>query len=113
MVRAIVSQILRKRIGARACAAGCLAITAIACGAGLARADGRAAAAPAAVEAPADGEWPMPAGDYAATRYSPLDQIDVANAPRLHPVWSFSTGVLGGHEGQPLVVGDTMYVVTP
>ena len=33
--------------------------------------------------------------------------------PGLHPVWTFSTGVLGGHEGQPLVVGDTMYVVTP
>jgi len=35
------------------------------------------------------------------------------NAARLRPVWSFSTGVLGGHEGQPLVVGSTMYVVTP
>ena len=31
----------------------------------------------------------------------------------LHPVWTFSTGVLAGHEGQPLVVNDTMYVVTP
>ena len=28
-------------------------------------------------------------------------------------MWTFSTGVLGGHEGQPLVVGNTMYVVTP
>ena len=35
------------------------------------------------------------------------------NAARLHPVWTFSTGVLGGHEGQPLVVDNTMYVVTP
>ena len=26
---------------------------------------------------------------------------------------TFSTGVLGGHEGQPLVVDNTMYVVTP
>src|SRR5580658_7444849 len=32
---------------------------------------------------------------------------------RTDAVWTFSTGVLGGHEGQPLVVGDTMYVVTP
>jgi len=55
----------------------------------------------------------MPAKDYAATRYSALAQITDANAARLHPVWSFSTGVLGGHEGQPLVVGSTMYVVTP
>ncbi len=60
-----------------------------------------------------DGQWTMPAKDYAGTRYSPLAQITVANAARLRPVWSFSTGVLGGHEGQPLVVNATMYVVTP
>jgi PQQ-dependent dehydrogenase (methanol/ethanol family) len=60
-----------------------------------------------------DGQWTMPGKNYAATRYSGLDQITVANAPRLRAVWSFSTGVLGGHEGQPLVVGTTMYVVTP
>lgn len=60
-----------------------------------------------------DGEWLMPSRDYAATRYSPLTQITALNAKSLHPVWTFSTGVLGGHEGQPLVVGNTMYVVTP
>src|SRR4029077_5809071 len=59
------------------------------------------------------GDWPMPAKDYAATRYSDLTEITGANASRLRPVWSFSTGVLGGHEGQPLVVDHTMYVVTP
>ncbi|HEY9014012.1 MAG TPA: PQQ-dependent dehydrogenase, methanol/ethanol family, partial [Gemmatimonadales bacterium] len=42
-----------------------------------------------------------------------LNQITAANASGLRPVWSFSTGVLGGHEGQPLVVGNLMYVVTP
>ena len=36
-----------------------------------------------------------------------------ATPAALHPVWTFSTGVLGGHEGQPLVVDNTMYVVTP
>lgn len=60
-----------------------------------------------------DGSWTMPAKDYAATRYSALAQITAGNAKALHPVWSFSTGVLGGHEGQPLVVNNTMYVVTP
>src|ERR1041385_1706567 len=60
-----------------------------------------------------DGQWAMPARDYAATRYSGLNQITPANAARLKPVWTFSTGVLGGHEGQPLVVDKTMYVVTP
>ena len=31
----------------------------------------------------------------------------------LHVVTTFSTGVPHGHEGQPLVFGNTMYVVTP
>src|SRR5215475_4207000 len=61
----------------------------------------------------ADAQWLMPSKDYAATRYSPLASITTQNARGLHPVWTFSTGVLGGHEGQPLVVGDTMFVVTP
>jgi lanthanide-dependent methanol dehydrogenase len=60
-----------------------------------------------------DGQWTMPAKNYAATRYSGLTQINAQNARSLHPLWTFSTGVLAGHEGQPLVVGETMYVVTP
>ena len=60
-----------------------------------------------------DGQWTMPAKSYAATRYSGLTQINAQNARALRPVWTFSTGVLAGHEGQPLVVGETMYVVTP
>ena len=67
----------------------------------------------AAAGAADDGQWTMPAKDYASTRYSGLTDINASNASRLHPVWTFSTGVLAGHEGQPLVVKDTMYVVTP
>src|SRR6266536_2790981 len=59
------------------------------------------------------GEWTMPGRDFASTRYSGLTGITAANVARLRPQWSFSTGVLGGHEGQPLVVNHTMYVVTP
>src|SRR5947209_4348607 len=59
------------------------------------------------------GQWTMPAGDYAATRYSGLAQITAGNVKNLRAVWSFSTGVLAGHEGQPLVIDHTMYVVTP
>ena len=59
------------------------------------------------------GEWTMPAHDYASSRFSELAQITPANAGSLRSVWNFSTGVLGGHEGQPLVVNNTMYVVTP
>ncbi len=58
-------------------------------------------------------QWVMPTGNYANQRYSTLDQINASNASKLHPVWSFSTGVLRGHEGGPLVIGDTMYVHTP
>ena len=60
-----------------------------------------------------NGEWHLPAGDYANTRYSPLAQIDTGNVGGLSVVTTFSTGIPRGHEGQPLVVGDLMYVVTP
>ncbi len=66
-----------------------------------------------AQQAPDDGQWTMPGKDYAATRYSTLTQLTTANVAGLKPVWSFSTGVIHGHEGQPLVVNNTMYVVTP
>src|SRR6476660_8514513 len=59
------------------------------------------------------GEWRYPARDYASSRYSPLAQITPGNAKNLHVSWTFSTGVLRGHEGQPLVVDKTMYLVTP
>jgi PQQ-dependent dehydrogenase (methanol/ethanol family) len=78
---------------------------------------GAGGAAPAARAAPARAavtdQWTMPAKDYAATRYSVLSQITAANVKTLRAVWSFSTGVLAGHEGQPLVVNGMMYVVTP
>ena len=59
------------------------------------------------------GEWTLPGRDYAATRYSPLNQITTENAKNLQVAWTFSTGVNRGHEGTPLVVDNTMYVVTP
>jgi glucose dehydrogenase len=57
-------------------------------------------------------QWVMPTGNYANTRYSELSQINKDNAKNLRPVWTFSTGVLRGHEGGPLVIGDVMYVHT-
>ncbi|MFN2476981.1 MAG: methanol/ethanol family PQQ-dependent dehydrogenase [Chthoniobacterales bacterium] len=60
-----------------------------------------------------DGQWTMPAKNVQATRYSGLDQINTQNAKDLKVAWTFSTGVNRGHEAAPLVVGDTMYVVTP
>jgi lanthanide-dependent methanol dehydrogenase len=58
-------------------------------------------------------DWVMPTGDYANTRYSKLNQITAANAGKLQVAWTFSTGVLRGHEGGPLIIGNTMYVHTP
>ena len=58
-------------------------------------------------------DWVIQAGNYANTRYSKLDQINDKNVSKLAPAWTFSTGVLRGHEGSPLVVGDIMYVHTP
>ena len=55
----------------------------------------------------------MPGRDYANSRYSTLAQITSRNAGALKVAWTFSTGVLRGHEGQPLVVDNTMYLVTP
>jgi lanthanide-dependent methanol dehydrogenase len=57
--------------------------------------------------------WAIQTGDYANTRYSELNQINADNVKNLKVAWTFSTGVLRGHEGSPLVVGDVMYVHTP
>ena len=58
-------------------------------------------------------DWVIQTGDYANTRYSKLDQINRDNVGDLQVAWTFSTGVLRGHEGGPLIIGDTMYVHTP
>ena len=52
----------------------------------------------------------MQAGNFANTRYSALAQINKSNVKNLQAAWTFSTGVLRGHEGGPLVIGDTLYV---
>jgi PQQ-dependent dehydrogenase (methanol/ethanol family) len=54
--------------------------------------------------------WAMQAGNFANTRYSALTQINKSNVKNLQAAWTFSTGVLRGHEGGPLVIGDTLYV---
>jgi glucose dehydrogenase len=56
--------------------------------------------------------WVMPAGNYANHRYSELAQINKDNVADLNMAWSFSTGVLRGHEGNSLVIDGTMYVHT-
>jgi alcohol dehydrogenase (cytochrome c) len=55
-------------------------------------------------------QWVSPTGDYANLRHSALKQITPANVGKLVVDWQFSTGVLRGHEGAPLVIHN---VVTP
>jgi lanthanide-dependent methanol dehydrogenase len=60
-----------------------------------------------------ENNWCMQQGNYDATRYSKLDQINTKNVGSLKVAWTFSTGVLRGHEGSPLVIGSMMYLHTP
>jgi len=57
-------------------------------------------------------QWVMPGRTYDLQRFSPLTQITTANVKNLHAAWTMSTGTLRGHEGNPLVVGNVMYVHT-
>ena len=59
-----------------------------------------------------EGDWRIAGRDYSNQRFSPLAQITTANVANLKAAWSFSTGTLRGQEGQPLVVGNVMYVST-
>ena len=77
-----------------------------------------AAAAPTGARATAsveaeDGQWTRPAKSYASLRYSGLDQINTTNVAKLQPAWTFETGVLRGQEAAPIVVNNTLYIVTP
>ena len=60
-----------------------------------------------------DTNWVMQTKDYSASHFSSMTQINTHNVQHLQPVWSFSTGVLNGHEGGPLVIDGIMYVHTP
>lgn len=57
--------------------------------------------------------WAAQAGDMFNQRYSKLNQINKGNVGKLQVAWTFSTGVLRGHEGSPLVIDGTMYLHTP
>ena len=80
-----------------------------------------AAALPGAAQANADVEklianpnnWAMQAGDMYNQRHSKLSQINKQNVGKMQVAWMFSTGVLRGHEGSPLVVNGMMYLHTP
>lgn len=82
-------------------------------GPGSAQSSGSVSASPLAMPTGRPGEWTMQGKNYAQTRYSTLDQISTTNVAQLTQAWTFSTGVLNGHEGAPLVIDSVMYLVTP
>ena len=70
---------------------------------------------PAIAQAPpaAGNNWTTSAGTVEGTRFSSLAQINSTNVARLRQEFEFETGIEAGHEGAPLVVGNTMYMVGP
>jgi lanthanide-dependent methanol dehydrogenase len=62
---------------------------------------------------PEDGQWIRPSKDFASSRYSDLPEINASNVGNLKVSWTFSTGVLRGQEAAPIVVNNTMYIITP
>ena len=67
-------------------------------------------------QAPASrvGEWPTYSGDLAATRYSPLDQINATNFNKLQLAFRFKTENLGPrpeyqYQATPLMVNGRLY----
>lgn len=59
------------------------------------------------------GEWSTASGDPAATRFSPLTQFSRTNVSSLRVLWTFATGSLRAHEGNPLVAGGRLFLHTP
>ncbi|HEX3216307.1 MAG TPA: PQQ-dependent dehydrogenase, methanol/ethanol family, partial [Aestuariivirgaceae bacterium] len=59
----------------------------------IASAQAPAIAPPPAAAPPEDGQWALPAKDYASTRFSGLDEINSSNVKSLQVAFTFSTGV--------------------
>src|SRR4051794_29247898 len=69
------------------------------------------AVAPAAASPDDDGQWTMPAKDYANTRFSGLTQINKANVANLQVALTFSSGTTSGQESAAIMVHNTIYFV--
>ncbi|HTP95915.1 MAG TPA: methanol/ethanol family PQQ-dependent dehydrogenase [Burkholderiales bacterium] len=62
---------------------------------------------------PEPQNWLMYRATYDGMGYSPLARINTKNVKKLVPVWSYSTGVLEGHQAPPIVNNGVMFVSTP
>jgi len=68
---------------------------------------------PASAAPKDDGQWPMAAKNYAATRFSSLDEINDKDVKNLRADFTFSLGTKAGAEAAPIVADNTMYIITP
>ena len=59
------------------------------------------------------GQVAMANVNYEGQNFSPLDRINVNNVNRLQVQWTFQLGVTDSLEAPPLIVGNTMYILTP
>lgn len=61
---------------------------------------------------PPPGEWPQHGRDSAATRFSPLDQINTSNVSDLRLAWARDLDERRHHQGTPTFWGGLLYVST-
>ncbi len=61
----------------------------------------------------AAGDIVTPNITYDGHNFSTFDQINLSNVADLTVAWTLQLGVLDQYEASPLVVGNTMYIVSP
>src|SRR3954447_7263737 len=91
----------------------CVATTLISSGAVAGPIENYSPVTPARLENPEPGNWMLYRRTYDGQGYSPLEQINSSNLKNLTPMWTFSTGVIEGHEAPPIVNNGVMFVATP
>jgi len=62
---------------------------------------------------PALQDWPVWGGSPENQHYSSLVQINRSNVKQLQVAWTYDTGEKGGVQTSPLVVGRTLYGISP
>ena len=106
---AVIKELIGAMLAPRA-KAGAYVLTTLALSAALIAGSALAAGA----EDGANVEWPTYAGNWDASKYRPLDQINASNFNQLEVVWRFKTDHIGNRpefklEGTPLEIGGVIY----
>jgi quinohemoprotein ethanol dehydrogenase len=89
---------------------GSLALWAVLAGMAAGAASAQRVKDGALLNAGKSNEWLMAAGNYEATRYSPLKQVNASNVNRLGLAWYYDTDSLPGTlEASPVISNGTLY----